>query len=117
MVVFGASPLRWRANTRPVSFDRPADRRALSIPVALSRDREQSTSAFNLIASGIMLCCCGKTGDEDLASASSTAKGITAKGSQALRQQGTPNLGDVFPDFKADTTSGEVRFHDWLGDS
>ncbi|KAJ1524098.1 hypothetical protein ONE63_010634 [Megalurothrips usitatus] len=27
------------------------------------------------------------------------------------------NLGDVFPDFKADTTVGKISFHDWLGDS
>uniref|UniRef100_T1J9Z2 1-Cys peroxiredoxin n=1 Tax=Strigamia maritima TaxID=126957 RepID=T1J9Z2_STRMM len=27
------------------------------------------------------------------------------------------NLGDVFPNFKANTTVGEIQFHDWLGDS
>lgn len=27
------------------------------------------------------------------------------------------NLGDVFPDFEADTSSGKVKFHDWLGGS
>lgn len=26
-------------------------------------------------------------------------------------------LGDVAPDFSADTTTGPIRFHDWLGDS
>lgn len=26
-------------------------------------------------------------------------------------------LGDLAPDFTANTTSGEIRFHDWLGDS
>lgn len=26
-------------------------------------------------------------------------------------------LGDVAPDFKADTTEGPISFHDWLGDS
>ncbi len=26
-------------------------------------------------------------------------------------------LGDVAPDFKADTTQGSISFHDWLGDS
>jgi alkyl hydroperoxide reductase subunit AhpC len=26
-------------------------------------------------------------------------------------------LGDVVPDFEADTTQGHVRFHEWLGDS
>jgi alkyl hydroperoxide reductase subunit AhpC len=26
-------------------------------------------------------------------------------------------LGDVAPDFQADTTEGPVRFHDWIGDS
>jgi thioredoxin-dependent peroxiredoxin len=26
-------------------------------------------------------------------------------------------LGDVAPDFEADTTSGHIRFHDWIGDS
>lgn len=27
------------------------------------------------------------------------------------------NLGDVFPNFEADTTVGKIKFHDWLGDS
>jgi thioredoxin-dependent peroxiredoxin len=26
-------------------------------------------------------------------------------------------LGDVVPDFEADTTEGKIRFHEWLGDS
>jgi alkyl hydroperoxide reductase subunit AhpC len=26
-------------------------------------------------------------------------------------------LGDVAPDFEADTTQGRIRFHDWIGDS
>jgi len=26
-------------------------------------------------------------------------------------------LGDTAPDFTAETTQGEIRFHDWLGDS
>ncbi|OYW37621.1 MAG: peroxidase, partial [Azorhizobium sp. 12-66-6] len=26
-------------------------------------------------------------------------------------------LGDVVPDFTAQTTEGPVRFHEWLGDS
>ena len=26
-------------------------------------------------------------------------------------------LGDTAPDFTADSTAGEIRFHDWLGDS
>ena len=26
-------------------------------------------------------------------------------------------LGDVAPDFEADTTSGHIHFHDWIGDS
>ncbi|XP_061706629.1 peroxiredoxin-6 isoform X2 [Cydia pomonella] len=26
-------------------------------------------------------------------------------------------LGDIFPDFTANTTEGEISFHDWLGDS
>jgi alkyl hydroperoxide reductase subunit AhpC len=29
----------------------------------------------------------------------------------------TLNLGDLAPDFTARTTDGEIRFHDWLGDS
>eukprot|EP00118_Oscarella_pearsei_P024600 m.306381 g.306381 ORF g.306381 m.306381 type:complete len:221 (+) comp41201_c0_seq1:69-731(+) len=28
-----------------------------------------------------------------------------------------PNLGDVFPDFTAESTHGEIKFHDWLGGS
>lgn len=27
------------------------------------------------------------------------------------------NLGDLFPNFEAETTCGKIRFHDWLGDS
>src|SRR5213076_751674 len=26
-------------------------------------------------------------------------------------------LGDVAPDFEADTTEGQIKFHDWIGDS
>jgi alkyl hydroperoxide reductase subunit AhpC len=29
----------------------------------------------------------------------------------------TLQLGDVAPDFEADTTEGRIRFHDWIGDS
>jgi alkyl hydroperoxide reductase subunit AhpC len=29
----------------------------------------------------------------------------------------TLKLGDVAPDFEADTTEGSIRFHDWIGDS
>jgi alkyl hydroperoxide reductase subunit AhpC len=29
----------------------------------------------------------------------------------------TLKLGDLAPDFEADTTEGRIRFHDWLGDS
>ncbi len=29
----------------------------------------------------------------------------------------TLQLGDIAPDFTADTTQGEIRFHEWLGDS
>src|SRR6478609_3433927 len=32
-------------------------------------------------------------------------------GNMALR------LGDVAPDFEAETTEGPIRFHDWVGDS
>lgn len=27
------------------------------------------------------------------------------------------NLGDTFPDFTAQTTIGEIKFHEWLGNS
>jgi len=27
------------------------------------------------------------------------------------------NLGDVFPDFTADTSEGSIKFHEWIGDS
>lgn len=27
------------------------------------------------------------------------------------------NLGDIFPNFTAESTIGEIRFHEWLGDS
>ena len=26
-------------------------------------------------------------------------------------------IGDIAPDFEAETTEGKVRFHDWLGNS
>ena len=29
----------------------------------------------------------------------------------------TLQLGDIAPDFEADTTEGRIRFHDWIGDS
>ena len=29
----------------------------------------------------------------------------------------TLQLGDVAPDFEADTTEGHIKFHDWIGDS
>jgi thioredoxin-dependent peroxiredoxin len=29
----------------------------------------------------------------------------------------TLRLGDVVPDFEADTTEGRIKFHDWIGDS
>ena len=27
------------------------------------------------------------------------------------------NLGDVFPNFSAETSEGSIQFHDWIGDS
>ena len=27
-----------------------------------------------------------------------------------------PKLGDLFPNFEADTTIGPIKFHDWVGD-
>ena len=32
-------------------------------------------------------------------------------------QQMSIQLGDTAPDFKAQTTAGEINFHQWLGDS
>ena len=29
----------------------------------------------------------------------------------------TLQLGDTAPDFEADTTEGQIRFHEWIGDS
>jgi alkyl hydroperoxide reductase subunit AhpC len=28
----------------------------------------------------------------------------------------TLKLGDIAPDFEANTTEGKIRFHDWIGD-
>src|SRR6202166_2414712 len=28
-----------------------------------------------------------------------------------------PQLGDIAPDFEAETTQGRIRFHDWIGSS
>ena len=28
----------------------------------------------------------------------------------------TLQIGDIAPDFEADTTEGSIRFHDWIGD-
>jgi alkyl hydroperoxide reductase subunit AhpC len=39
------------------------------------------------------------------------SKGITGDRTMALR------IGDVAPDFEADTTQGKISFHKWLGDS
>src|SRR5215217_3117788 len=33
------------------------------------------------------------------------------------RKQMALKLGDIAPDFDADTTEGKIRFHDWIGDS
>ena len=30
---------------------------------------------------------------------------------------GCIRLGDIAPDFQADTTMGKIKFHDWLGNS
>jgi len=35
----------------------------------------------------------------------------------SLAQTKMPNLGDVMPDFKAQTNEGEISFHDFVGDS
>ena len=29
----------------------------------------------------------------------------------------TLQIGDIAPDFEAETTQGHIRFHDWIGDS
>ena len=29
----------------------------------------------------------------------------------------TLSLGDIAPDFEAETTEGKIRFHDWIGDN
>ena len=28
-----------------------------------------------------------------------------------------PNLGDLIPNFYANTTEGEIQFHEWIGES
>src|SRR5205823_6387825 len=41
------------------------------------------------------------------------ANRFRGRGGQVMALQ----LGDVAPDFEADTTQGRIRFHDWIGDS
>jgi len=33
------------------------------------------------------------------------------------RREAGPRIGDMAPDFEADSTQGRLRFHDWVGDS
>ena len=33
------------------------------------------------------------------------------------KPQACIRLGDIAPDFEADTTMGKIKFHDWIGDS
>src|SRR5208337_1161899 len=40
-----------------------------------------------------------------------------AGSASARRTVMTLQIGDVAPDFEAETTEGHIRFHDWLGDS
>ncbi|KAF2363121.1 Peroxiredoxin C-terminal [Trinorchestia longiramus] len=37
--------------------------------------------------------------------------------SQHLNELKMVNLGDIIPNFEAETTEGKIKFHDWLGDS
>src|SRR5579885_1476437 len=38
-------------------------------------------------------------------------------GQEKRRRLMSLQIGDVAPDFEADTTQGRIRFHDWIGDS
>src|SRR4029079_18277128 len=43
----------------------------------------------------------------------STGEGASLAGDYAMTLQ----IGEVAPDFEAETTEGRIRFHDWMGDS
>ena len=70
-----------------------------------TRIRSVNSGAFSLgsdtspqISSGIYL---------------STGEGASLAGDYAMTLQ----IGEVAPDFEAETTEGRIRFHDWMGDS
>ncbi|PPQ92395.1 hypothetical protein CVT25_008745 [Psilocybe cyanescens] len=42
---------------------------------------------------------------------------VLVTGSKALKEMPSLRLGNIAPDFEAQTTEGPIKFHDWIGDS
>src|SRR6185503_18007962 len=47
----------------------------------------------------------------------STARGLPRAGPSSKESVMSLRLGDVAPDFTAESTEGTIKFHDWIGDS
>jgi thioredoxin-dependent peroxiredoxin len=54
---------------------------------------------------------------QDGAKAPTAPAGSDAMFQKRRRMSMSLSIGDIAPDFEADTTQGRIRFHDWIGDS